>query len=847
MIATLGFLAAALAVAPERPNVVLIIADDQAWTDYGFMDHPVVNTPHLDRLAAQGMVFERGYVPSSLCRPSLATIVSGLYPHEHGITGNDPPRGVDREQMLVHIDALETLPDLLAPAGYKSLQTGKWWEGSYRRGGFDLGMTHGDPARGGRHGDEGLKIGRETMKPIFDFVDGSREAGSPFFVWYAPFLPHRPHNPPERLLAKYRTPERSIHVARYYACIEWFDETCGALLDGLEERGLTEDTLVVFVSDNGWIQKEDGPGYAARSKRSPYEGGVRTPIIVRWPERVRAGGSQVPVSSIDIAPTVLAACGVEVPAGLSGQDLGAVARGEVEPRKHVFGATFEHDVVSLDDPARGVTARYVVQGDYKLIQHAETGFHDLYNLKKTPDESVDITVTPDQESGLSFAMGLWWDALPKARPNFLFVLTDDQRADALGCAGHPVLETPNIDRLAESGVRFTNAFVTTSICAASRASLMTGLYEGTHGHTFRAPPIRAQDAQASFPSQLRGAGYRTGFTGKWGVRVAGEGRKGMFDAFRPVGLPYHKAQPDGSTRHASERTADEAVAFLKDCERDEPFCLTVSFNAPHAADSEPRQYFWPSSVDDLYVEAEVAEPVLSEPAFFDSLPAFLREGMNRERWAWRFDEPQKRLDMTRGYWRMISGVDGAVGRILEQLEESGFARNTIVVFTSDNGYFLGERGFAGKWLIYEPSIRVPLVVYDPRAEAEQRGVEVDALALNVDVAPTLLELAGIDAPASYQGRSLVPWLGGEPSSWREDFFYEHRFDHADIPKSEGVRGQRFVYVRYYEQDPVHEELFGLERDPAQAKNLVGDPEYTGTLARMRLRCAELSAALNPPR
>ena len=314
----------------EPPNFVLIIADDAAWTDYGFMGHPHIRTPNLDRLAAEGVVFTRGYVPSSLCCPSLATMITGLYPHEHGITGNEPARapGVDRSspgyrdavaEMVAMIDGTPTLPALLTERGYLSLQTGKWWLGGFERGGFTHGMTHGDPDRGGRHGDEGLRIGRQTMRPVEEFLD--QAAGRPFFVWYAPFLPHTPHNPPARLLERYLEIAPTERVARYWACCEWLDETCGELLGLLDARGLAERTMVVLVTDNGWIQRPNESGYAERSKRSPYEGGLRTPIVVRWPGRVSPGRVETPVSAIDIAPTILAAAGVEAPAGTRGVDL----------------------------------------------------------------------------------------------------------------------------------------------------------------------------------------------------------------------------------------------------------------------------------------------------------------------------------------------------------------------------------------------------------------------------------------------------------------------------------------------------------------------------------------------
>ena len=235
---------------------------------------------------------------------SLASIISGLYPHEHRITGNDPalPQNErfqrERQALIDNIERIPSLPRILANHGYVSFQSGKWWEGNYRRGGFTAGMTHGEPDRGGRHGDEGLKIGRQGLEPIYDFIEDAN--GKPFFLWYAPFLPHRPHTPPEQLLAKYQATTDSIHVARYWAMCEWFDESCGKLLDFLDERQLRENTLVAFVVDNGWIQRRDESGYAPRSKRSPYEGGLRTPIMIRWPGKLPVYDRSTRRSSVSI-------------------------------------------------------------------------------------------------------------------------------------------------------------------------------------------------------------------------------------------------------------------------------------------------------------------------------------------------------------------------------------------------------------------------------------------------------------------------------------------------------------------------------------------------------------------
>ncbi|HUG92342.1 MAG TPA: sulfatase [Planctomycetaceae bacterium] len=420
-VAVFGAVGVPSAFAAERPNIVLIISDDQRWTDFGFMGHDVIRTPHLDQLAARSAVFPRGYVPTSLCRPSLVTMITGLYPHQHKVTGNDPPRGTDRGAMLRHIRRLPTLPKRLGEAGYLSHQSGKWWEGGYELGGFTAGMTHGDPARGGRHGDEGLKIGRQGMQPMFDFIEGCGER--PFFVWYAPFLPHTPHNPPPRLLQKYTAPGRPLELARYFAMCEWFDETCGELLSFLDESGKAENTLVVFVTDNGWIQPTpltelpDGwrHPFAPKSKRSPYDGGVRTPIMLAWPGRIEPGRHETLVSSIDLAPTILAASGVQPPDGLPGLNLlDVLAAGGRTEREALFGEIYEHDVVDIDAPARGLLFRWCIEGNWKLIVPAgESAAVELYDLGADPHEEANVAARhADVAARLRNRLESWWPVNP---------------------------------------------------------------------------------------------------------------------------------------------------------------------------------------------------------------------------------------------------------------------------------------------------------------------------------------------------------------------------------------------------------------------------------------------------
>ncbi|MGL6094259.1 MAG: sulfatase-like hydrolase/transferase, partial [Fimbriiglobus sp.] len=346
----LSLFAAAAPAPAAPPNVVLILGDDQGWKDYGFLGGSHVRTPHLDKLAAESLVFPRGYVPTSLCRASLATVITGLYPHQHKITSNDPPVRSKpetlklRAEMVAEFEKSPDLPKLLGKAGYVSHQSGKWWEGNACRcGGFTDGMTHGDPAKGGRHGDLGLTIGRDGLKPVTDFLDTAKKDGKPFFVWYAPMMPHQPHTPPDRLLAKYRDKAPTLNVAKYWAMCEWFDETVGDVLAALDTRGMRENTIVVYLHDNGWIQDPEKPAFAAKSKRSPYDGGIRTPILVRWPGKVSPGRSDALTSSIDVAPTVLAAVGLKPTADMPGVNL--LDADAVRKRPAVFGEIFEHNAI----------------------------------------------------------------------------------------------------------------------------------------------------------------------------------------------------------------------------------------------------------------------------------------------------------------------------------------------------------------------------------------------------------------------------------------------------------------------------------------------------------------------
>ena len=413
--------AAIIGSAADKPNIVLILSDDQTWTDYGFMGHEFIKTPNLDKLSKRSAVFPRGYVPVALCRPSLSTLITGLYPHQHGITGNDPallpgmkPRqkvppayNQLRADLIANIDQHPTLPKLLAKNGYVSHQSGKWWEGNYKRAGFTEGMTRGFPQPGGRHGDDGLKIGREGMKPVLDFINKSIADDKPFYVYYAPFLPHTPHNPPVRLFNKYKDKVASEHVAKYYAMCEWFDETCGQLLDHLDAKGITDNTIIYYICDNGWIQKEKSRGYAPRSKQSANEGGTRQPTMISWPGKITPKVYEdTLVTSLDYLPTMLAAAGAEadIPKGLPGLNLmPLITEGKKLDRDAIYGESFAHDIADLKNPEASLLYRWVIQGHWKLLltydgkvgrytsSHPRTEKRpQLYNLKKDPTEENNL-------------------------------------------------------------------------------------------------------------------------------------------------------------------------------------------------------------------------------------------------------------------------------------------------------------------------------------------------------------------------------------------------------------------------------------------------------------------------
>ena len=461
-------------------------------------------------------------------------------------------------------------------------------------------------------------------------------------------------------------------------------------------------------------------------------------------------------------------------------------------------------------------------------------------------------------------------AVPPKRPNILFIMTDDHAAGHLGCYGNRLVKTPNMDRLAREGTRFANAFVTNSLCAPSRATILTGCYSHLHGirgnSELKGHEENIDRTMATYPQLLQAAGYRTGIVGKWHLSHDPVG----FDTWRVLpgqGVYFDPEFIEGGQRkkypgYATDVTTDFALEFLKQ-DSPKPFCLVYQHKAPHRPFLPPPRFAHlydgveipkPRTYDDAYatrkmaLEADDMRFDVSLEGDYPDLPAGLDAQAKKD---WLYQR------FVKDYYGAIAAVDENLGRVFAHLEQTGQMENTLIIYTSDNGFFVGDRGWYDKRFMYEPSLRVPLMI---RAPGGRRARVTPAMAVNIDLAPTILDYARVAVPASMQGRSLKPILEGRPPrDWRRSMYYAYyenswaelkgkgKEAQADpsfqfltphrVPPHRGVRTATHKLIHYYGDHPPSWELFDLRQDPDEQTNLYGTP---GTAAITRQLTAELA-------
>ncbi|TRX60016.1 sulfatase [Fulvivirga sp. M361] len=443
------------------------------------------------------------------------------------------------------------------------------------------------------------------------------------------------------------------------------------------------------------------------------------------------------------------------------------------------------------------------------------------------------------------------------RPNIIFLLTDDQRFDALSFAGNTVLQTPNMDRLAKGGVYFENAYVTTSICAMSRASILTGQYARRHDIWDFGESLTEQQYENTYPALFKKADYITGFIGKFGVgNIRQPTIRKYFDYWEGFnGQGSYKATDNGRPIHLTSKMGDQALTFLEQQkDADKPFLLSMSFKAPHVQ-GDPGFFLPDAAYDDLYETATIPEPVAAAKEYFNYFPEDIIKNKNgalsvaRSRWHDRFSTAEEYQENVKKYYRLVHGVDVVIGRIIEKLNALDMDENTIIVFTSDNGFYLGEYGFAGKWYGSDPSIRVPMIIFDPRPEAPQ-GITIDKMALNIDIAPTLLSMAGIQKPVIMQGRDLGELIAGNNAGWRTEFFYEHLWPSSDayyIPSTEGIVTEDYKYMRYFLNrdfnEIMFEEFYDRNKYKDEVINSVNNPDYDAHIDQLKQKLTLMRDAI----
>ena len=481
------------------------------------------------------------------------------------------------------------------------------------------------------------------------------------------------------------------------------------------------------------------------------------------------------------------------------------------------------------------------------------------------------------------------------RPNVIFLLSDDQRDNSFGAMGHPFVKTPNVDRLLEQSVRFSNTYIAEPTCSPSRVALLTGMHERVNGIGFTSSyQLTESQWQRTYPALVRKAGYYTGFIGKFGVEYytfkggaaeqfdfwgAHDGWTRFFpkDSKGPSCTPYHEAKEDVITFIMGERIAD----FFDSLPNDKPFCLSVSFNVPHGSQTTSMYPDYPDwrrmtrpanenpklkgspFYDTLYRDVEIRIPDETATDPYRFIPKFIMDqDKGRRTQTYPYDYTRLTcLEHHVRYYQTITGLDHVIGRLLADLDCRHLANNTVIIYASDHGLLMGEYGMGGKALLYDLASKIPCFVYDPHVPADRRGRRLEELASSLDVTKTILDYAGVAAPDFMAGESLRPLVEGKDVPWRDELFLENLYTGRDTPFQEGIRLGKWKYIRMYDgktgyvesdvdfsnRKPDFEMLFDLEADPGEMDNLVESHADSEILATLRGKCAAHSQSLNERR
>ena len=466
---------------------------------------------------------------------------------------------------------------------------------------------------------------------------------------------------------------------------------------------------------------------------------------------------------------------------------------------------------------------------------------------------------------IAFGLGLTGQSVSASNPkpsdkklNIVFLLADDIRWNSLHCMGNDIVITPNIDALATDGIRYENAYTSTPISCCSRATLLTGQYMSRNKVVDFAKTISEENFKDTYPGVLQNAGYFTGFVGKYGV---GKIRNSDFDftkiyeglhwypvdeaKIKSVGEGEHGriyTKIIGDSIHVTDKNAKDAIEFLNKRPKDKNFCLSVSFFAPHAQDNHVDQYRYKPSSEKYYQNVEIPLPATSTIEYLKALPPFISDEKceSRARWHWRFDTPEKYQKYMKAYYRLITDMDEAVGKIIAELKKQGVYENTLIVFMGDNGYFHSDHQLADKWYAYEQSIRVPLIIHDPRIASKMHGTVNKNMVLNVDIAPTLVAASGVQIPSVMQGYDLTKtYKSNKYNTLRSEFFCEHPVINNEtfIPSSQALITLTDKYIIYPFYN--YEEYFNLKDDPNEVKNGISNPTYTKRIEELKVELNKL--------